>query len=1197
MGFVEIDQLELDPVGGSGGTFVNPDEIELDPPPLSPQAQALQDTYPIGSNIAGSLLRGISSFGDLGDLINQYGPSKIAERLVTGKTYEDQKRETGTPSLGDMSRDIFGYASGVPDVTRLGEDTLLGTSVEMVPSLLGGPINAAKKGVIPAIKAVGKLGAEAGLIGSGTYGGGEVAEALGGREARPYGEIAGGIFSAIAPSVVKKYATKGINRAEQALVGFDPSKPGRLAGAIDSEGNLITGPITEADEIAEQVGKRDIAFRNLQQTGVLDDIIGTTDSQADVSRKLAQKQGSAGQVLGTISEELERIELGLGEKAGSTTIDLSNARAYVDDLALKPGNAGLVKRMTEELDELEARFSPNSNATVGQLNKTREVWGKSTQSTYNPLKTAEDKIRDTYNNLVYGGLRESLDKRAAELGAVVGDPTLASDLQKANKIFSATKTFTNQAFQQSKKSLGKTLVGDLVGPRLARPIAYGGLATFGGPAGQAIVLGDIARIAANDIFPAQTRAGLKAVRGIADIFDPLSSFGGKVAPTLSAAEGRYIPGGKVVPKQLDYIPLMPEKQSSAIYPRFNPAREPRGSIVTDSDLPIFAVNQPVGSPLDEAAAQALASEPTIIPGTAYEPFERGIVNPKAKIEKPFIGGEVKPKYSPSEAAELKSLAGKNQPRAKEGETIIGEIKRRAREEFNKNLPAVRKNDFGGTDIFVKPGVIKYGSKINTTGVAEQLRKQRKNDPILKKATSSINELKDRIDPLEFGEDLVSERSLRPTRYQRGKTDKRKKFTDEGEFDSNRHEPPQMEWGFRANSPRMELLEDFAEEREARGASGRIFSEDQIGAIASAEESIDGLSFKTTTGKTYVPDDDATREFLAAFGRKQLDADKFDRLTVALKSPIHLNGVNVSPHQAPSPPKDWIRAMEEAPLPESPHWSEMPRGAERDAARQLARWETEHRILTKKLSDRKNLFAENEKTKSRAIGVDEDLSQRGVPRGPEDTKRVAKQLVARNEARWFSDMARKKELEELIAKAKGEGGNVSKSALASLAAAGIIGSQYVSQPKEDRQMTEQIRPKDFIKADDLRDAVIFQESRGKSNAKSAKGALGLMQIMPATAKEIARELGVKEYDLKDPETNKRFGTHYLDKMLKIFKKPDLALAAYNAGPGNVRAWMKRYGTTNWNVIAEHLKDRGAYLETVDYVPSVLAKFDELNGKVG
>lgn len=83
------------------------------------------------------------------------------------------------------------------------------------------------------------------------------------------------------------------------------------------------------------------------------------------------------------------------------------------------------------------------------------------------------------------------------------------------------------------------------------------------------------------------------------------------------------------------------------------------------------------------------------------------------------------------------------------------------------------------------------------------------------------------------------------------------------------------------------------------------------------------------------------------------------------------------------------------------------------------------------------------------------------------------------------------------------------------------------------------------------AVIWQESVFDPNAISRSGAIGLMQLMPETAEEIAMRLKMSSPDLYDPETNIRLGTAYLADLIRQFGRLDLALAAYNAGPGAVR----------------------------------------------
>jgi hypothetical protein len=122
---------------------------------------------------------------------------------------------------------------------------------------------------------------------------------------------------------------------------------------------------------------------------------------------------------------------------------------------------------------------------------------------------------------------------------------------------------------------------------------------------------------------------------------------------------------------------------------------------------------------------------------------------------------------------------------------------------------------------------------------------------------------------------------------------------------------------------------------------------------------------------------------------------------------------------------------------------------------------------------------------------------------------------------------------------------------------------------------------FAAQDPLTKAMIMQESGKKADAVSSKGAVGLMQLMPGTAKQIAQELGIESYDLKDPATNIKFGTYYRDQLLKQFGSPELALVAYNWGPTRLQNLIDRLGVNDWDVIKKYLPE-----ETQNYVPKIL-----------
>ena len=130
------------------------------------------------------------------------------------------------------------------------------------------------------------------------------------------------------------------------------------------------------------------------------------------------------------------------------------------------------------------------------------------------------------------------------------------------------------------------------------------------------------------------------------------------------------------------------------------------------------------------------------------------------------------------------------------------------------------------------------------------------------------------------------------------------------------------------------------------------------------------------------------------------------------------------------------------------------------------------------------------------------------------------------------------------------------------------------------------------------AVIRTESKFNPYARSPKGAVGLMQIMPETAAWIATQVEYPEFEnrlMRSPEVNIYFGTWYLSSLKKEFHNNEvLFLAAYNGGRGNVGQWMQKYGWDDNFQKVEQIPFR----ETREYVAKVLRdqkRYQELYGK--
>lgn len=124
-----------------------------------------------------------------------------------------------------------------------------------------------------------------------------------------------------------------------------------------------------------------------------------------------------------------------------------------------------------------------------------------------------------------------------------------------------------------------------------------------------------------------------------------------------------------------------------------------------------------------------------------------------------------------------------------------------------------------------------------------------------------------------------------------------------------------------------------------------------------------------------------------------------------------------------------------------------------------------------------------------------------------------------------------------------------------------------------------------------DSVIQHESSGNLAAISQKGARGLMQLMPETAREMAGKLGIA-YDEQrlttDGEYNKRLGIAYLGEMMDRYDGHQaLALAAYNAGPGRVDEWLEANGDPRTGQIGtEAWVQRIPFEETRNYTRNIL-----------
>lgn len=115
------------------------------------------------------------------------------------------------------------------------------------------------------------------------------------------------------------------------------------------------------------------------------------------------------------------------------------------------------------------------------------------------------------------------------------------------------------------------------------------------------------------------------------------------------------------------------------------------------------------------------------------------------------------------------------------------------------------------------------------------------------------------------------------------------------------------------------------------------------------------------------------------------------------------------------------------------------------------------------------------------------------------------------------------------------------------------------------------------------SLIRQESAFDPRARSRVGATGLMQLMPATARRVAR---ASRPQLKDPDENVKLGVKFFEHLLSRYDgETHLALAAYNAGPLKVDKWIQRYPTQNPLLFVDAIP----YRETREYVAFIMRNY--------
>ena len=120
------------------------------------------------------------------------------------------------------------------------------------------------------------------------------------------------------------------------------------------------------------------------------------------------------------------------------------------------------------------------------------------------------------------------------------------------------------------------------------------------------------------------------------------------------------------------------------------------------------------------------------------------------------------------------------------------------------------------------------------------------------------------------------------------------------------------------------------------------------------------------------------------------------------------------------------------------------------------------------------------------------------------------------------------------------------------------------------------------------AIIKAESNFKQDAVSHRGAQGLMQLMYSTAEDISKRIDIElnEDNILEPDININLGTKYISMLIQKYNNINLALAAYNAGSGNVDGWIEKGTLKSDGTDIENVP----FTETNNYVRKILRDYE-------